>query len=208
MLDINVFNLELQQKKEDFENHLYSYFKDSNSTYQKDLFEAMNYSLKAGGKRLRPIILMESARLFGSCEKSVLSYASALEMIHTYSLIHDDLPAMDDDDLRRGKPTSHIVYGEATAILAGDSLLNSAHTIMLREALNGSCMESAVQAAVEISTGAGCDGMIVGQIADIANEDTHTDLETLNYINDNKTGALIEAAFVAGSILGLSLIHI
>jgi len=202
MVAENTFIKKLNDKKTDFENHLYSYFKSPKSKYQRDLYSAMCYSLEAGGKRLRPIILLESAKLFGNCETSALPFASALEMIHTYSLIHDDLPAMDNDDLRRGKPTNHIEFGEATAILAGDALLNSAHTIMIQEAISGSCMESAVKAAHEISTQAGGEGMIVGQIADIANENVQTDLETLNYINENKTGALIESAFVAGSILG------
>jgi geranylgeranyl diphosphate synthase type II len=162
----------------------------------------MQYSLKAGGKRLRPIILSECAGIFGAEESLSSAFAAALEMIHTYSLIHDDLPAMDDDDLRRGKPTNHVVYGEAKAILAGDALLNSAHTIMLKAILDHGANQKAVKAAFEISNCAGVDGMIVGQIADIANETTEIDLNTLNFINENKTGALIEAAFVSGALLG------
>ena len=202
MTDNTVFSTELLKRKEAFEKHLYTYFRRANSSYQSDLYKAMNYSLEAGGKRLRPIFLLESAKLFGNAEKRALPFASALEMIHTYSLIHDDLPAMDDDDLRRGKPTSHVVFGQARAILAGDALLNSAHTIMIHAALVDPQMERANKAALEISKCAGADGMIVGQVADIANENIAMDMDTLNYINDNKTGALIEAAFVAGSILG------
>lgn len=207
MNDKSLFTDELVSRKKTFEDHLYAYFKNGNSRYQNELYDAMSYSLEAGGKRLRPIILIESAKVFGAAEMIALPFAAALEMIHTYSLIHDDLPAMDNDDLRRGKPTNHVVYGEAKAILAGDALLNSAHTIMLEEAMKSSVAgsgfaEKAVRAAHEISSKAGADGMIVGQIADIANENVQTDIETLNYINDNKTGALIESAFAAGAILG------
>lgn len=202
MVDNKAFTESFNSKKTEFETFLYKYFRKSNSKYQGDLYEAMNYSLEAGGKRLRPIILVETARVFGGENVVAMPYAAALEMIHTYSLIHDDLPAMDNDDLRRGKPTNHIVYGEATAILAGDALLNSAHTIMLEEAMKSANMESAVKAAYEISSKAGENGMIVGQIADIANENISVDIDTLNYINENKTGALIESAFAAGAILG------
>jgi len=202
MTDNTGFSAELINKKQTFEKYLYTYFRDGNSTYQTSLFQAMNYSLEAGGKRLRPIFLLESALLFDSSYEKALPFAAALEMIHTYSLIHDDLPAMDNDDLRRGKATNHIVYGEANAILAGDALLNSAHTIMIEATMKSAQMEKAVKASYEISTRAGAHGMIVGQIADIANENVAMDINTLNYINDKKTGALIEAAFVAGSILG------
>lgn len=202
MTDNTVFSTELSTRKEQFEKHLYTYFRSGNSKYQSDLYEAMNYSLEAGGKRLRPIFLIEAAKMFGLSVEKAFPFASALEMIHTYSLIHDDLPAMDNDDLRRGKPTNHIVYGEATAILAGDALLNSAHTLMIQASMHTDDVEKGIQAAYEISTRAGAQGMIVGQIADIANENSSMDIDTLNYINDNKTGALIEAAFVAGAIIG------
>ncbi len=196
------FSKILGEKKESFETHLYTYFSKGDTSYQSALYEAMQYSLKAGGKRLRPIILLECAQMFGAAPEKALPYAAALEMIHTYSLIHDDLPAMDDDDLRRGKPTSHKVFGEATAILAGDALLNSAHTIMLQGVLANGFDKNMSNAAFEISKKAGADGMIVGQIADIANEDVQIDLQTLDYINENKTGALIEASFTAGAMLG------
>ncbi len=196
------FSRILGEKKETFETHLYTYFSKGDTSYQSALYEAMQYSLKAGGKRLRPIILLECAQMFGAAPEKALPYAAALEMIHTYSLIHDDLPAMDDDDLRRGKPTSHKVFGEATAILAGDALLNSAHTIMLQCVLENGFDKNMSNAAFEISKKAGADGMIVGQIADIANENIQIDLPTLDYINENKTGALIEASFTAGAMLG------
>ncbi len=196
------FMSQLDMKKDEFEKHLYTYFHKGNSPYQDVLYDAMQYSLKAGGKRLRPIILSECARIFGAAPSLSAAFSAALEMIHTYSLIHDDLPAMDDDHLRRGKPTNHVVYGEAKAILAGDALLNSAHTIMLKAILDHGCSEKIVKAAYEISKCAGADGMIVGQIADIANETAEVDLDTLNYINENKTGALIEASFVSGALLG------
>ncbi len=207
MCDNSLFLEALLNRKNEFENHLYSYFNNGNSDYQKELYSAMNYSLEAGGKRLRPIILIESAKVFGTSKEAALPFAAALEMIHTYSLIHDDLPAMDDDDLRRGKATNHVVYGEAKAILAGDALLNSAHTIMLEAAMSSGVTsfispENAIKAAHEISSKAGADGMIVGQIADIANENAQVDIDTLNYINNNKTGALIESAFASGAMIG------
>jgi len=207
MNDNSLFKDILLDKKNEFENYLYSYFNDGNSDYQTELFSAMNYSLEAGGKRLRPIILIESAKVFGASKDAALPFAAALEMIHTYSLIHDDLPAMDDDDLRRGKATNHVVYGEAKAILAGDALLNSAHTIMIEAAMNSNVsgfvsIENAIRAAYEISSKSGANGMIVGQIADIANENAQVDIDTLNYINNNKTGALIESAFASGAMIG------
>lgn len=199
------FDQILLEKKACIEEHLSTYFNGQDSPYEKELFDAMNYSLRAGGKRLRPIILVETAKMFSGDFEKALPFAAALEMIHTYSLIHDDLPAMDNDDLRRGKPTNHIVYGQAKAILAGDALLNSAHTIMLEETLEVSSPETmrrCIKACHEISDKAGARGMIVGQVADIANENTKVDIETLNYINKYKTGALIEAAFASGAMLG------
>lgn len=199
------FDQIMRDKKDSIEKHLNTYFNGQSSPYEKALFEAMNYSLRAGGKRLRPIIVVETAKVFsGACDLA-FPFAAALEMIHTYSLIHDDLPAMDNDDLRRGKPTNHIVFGQAKAILAGDALLNSAHTIMLERTMKESDPESmrkCVKACHEISEKAGACGMIVGQVADIANENIKVDIETLNYINKYKTGALIEAAFASGAMLG------
>ena len=152
------------------ESDLKNCFNNAKSDYIHTIYEVMRYSLEAGGKRLRPVFLIETARIFGMEGKTVRDFACAIEMIHTYSLIHDDLPAMDDDALRRGKPTSHIQFDEAKAILGGDGLLNSAHTLMIGSALQADNKISAMEAAYEISHKAGVEGMIVGQIADIENE--------------------------------------
>lgn len=171
-----------------------------NSTYDKIIYEAMNYSLSIGGKRIRPILLILSYTLYNKDYKKVMPIASALEMIHTYSLIHDDLPCMDDDDLRRGKPTSHIVYGEAIAVLAGDALLNEAMYILLRQCLEDNSKEN-INACLLISKSSGADGMIGGQVVDIISEGKNIDIEVLRYLHRKKTGALIKASILAGAIL-------
>ena len=138
------------------------------------LWDSMNYSVKSGGKRLRPVLLLACADFAGGNPEEALPFACAIEYIHTYSLIHDDLPAMDDDDLRRGNPTNHKVYGEAMAILAGDGLLNTAHEIMLQDAAglkeDSEKLHRHVMAALEVSRNAGIHGMIAGQVADMENE--------------------------------------
>lgn len=156
--------------------------------------EAAAYSLFAGGKRIRPALMYASAlalKNFGVMDTTIVPFASSLEMIHTYSLIHDDLPAMDDDDLRRGRPTCHVKFGEAIAILAGDMLLNTAHEELLKQAVNG---EKYALAALNISRLAGINGMIGGQSIDIVNEGKRISLDTLYELQKKKTGALIEAA--------------
>ena len=163
------------------------------------LGEAMRYSLFAGGKRLRPVILLASCEAFGGRTEDALAFACAMEMIHTYSLIHDDLPAMDNDDFRRGKLTNHKVYGEAMAILAGDGLLSLAFEIMSDAACKNPL---GIRAMREIARGAGVFGMVCGQAADIINENKEIDEETLKFIHNNKTAAMIRAAFGAGAILG------
>jgi len=168
--------------------------------YPEIIYEAMEYSLKAGGKRMRPRLMLHTAEGFGGSAQSVMPFACALEFIHTYSLIHDDLPCMDDDDLRRGVPTNHKVYGEAMALLAGDALLNSAYEIMAGECL-GNCSQQTVSAMYEIAFSAGTGGMIGGQVVDIISEDKKIDESTLLYIHKNKTAAIITAAFAAGAIL-------
>ncbi len=155
------------------------------------LNEAMSYSLLAGGKRIRPLLLLGSAEAAGLEIKTVLKMACALEMIHTYSLIHDDLPAMDNDDLRRGRPTSHKKFGEAMAILAGDALLNEA-MLLLMEHYGGT--KEGAGAIADIARASGKDGMIGGQVLDIESEGQNIDLETLREMHSNKTGALIQAA--------------
>lgn len=170
------------------------------------LYEAMKYSLTAGGKRLRPILLLATCEFCGGDIKTALPYALAIEYIHTYSLIHDDLPAMDNDDLRRGVPANHKVYGEAMAILAGDGLLNTAFEAMNKDMLlyfdEASCLKCRVKASYEIAKGAGCRGMVAGQVADIEVVSKNACGELLDYIHVNKTGALIMAAIRAGAHLG------
>jgi len=165
------------------------------------LKDAMNYSLNAGGKRLRPVLCLMSAGMYGGYAEA-LDYACAIEMIHTYSLIHDDLPAMDNDDFRRGKPSSHKVFGEAFAVLAGDGLLNCAFEVMMRRALeNPAKAGDYIRAADIIAGAAGVRGMIAGQAADIEFEGAAQDADTLNYIHDRKTAALITASAVSGAAI-------
>ena len=171
----------------------------------KPLREAMEYSLYAGGKRVRPVLLMEAARAVGGDPGSVLDYAAAIEFIHTYSLIHDDLPALDDDEYRRGKKTNHKVFGEAMAILAGDGLQALAYEVML------SCIEESakrseetskkIRAANEIAKAAGTEAMVSGQVMDINSCSDKDSLTMLEKMHRMKTGALITAAVVAGATL-------
>ncbi|MGL4797478.1 MAG: polyprenyl synthetase family protein [Paraclostridium sp.] len=170
--------------------------------YQQTILEAMNYSLKAGGKRLRPILTLEACKLVGGKEEDAIPFAVAIEMIHTYSLIHDDLPALDNDDLRRGRPTNHKVYGDAMAILAGDGLLNYAFEIMLRESIGKENPAKYLKAINEIATASGVYGMIGGQVVDIESEDKKIDMEKLDFIHLNKTAAIIVGCMRAGAIIG------
>lgn len=171
---------------------------------QKVIMEAMRYSLLSGGKRLRPMLLMETYRMFGGCGEVVEPFLAAMEMVHTYSLIHDDLPAMDDDEYRRGRRTTHMVYGEAIGILAGDALLNFAfETAAKAFAIVQDQDISRVAKAVQILAGkAGIYGMLGGQVVDVCNEDNpEIDGDTLDFIYRLKTGALIEAAMTIGAVL-------
>lgn len=164
---------------------------------QQTILESSRYSLLSGGKRLRGVCFMEFCRLCGTEVEVALPYACAIEMIHTYSMIHDDLPCMDNDDLRRGKPTNHKVYGEAMALLAGDALLNGAYEILLEQAIKG---EQYAKAGYEIAKAAGVWGMIGGQVLDIA--EGIKSLEQLQHMVSLKTGRLFLAACLAGTILG------
>ncbi|MFA7164314.1 MAG: polyprenyl synthetase family protein [Desulfoplanes sp.] len=168
------------------------------------LRQAMEYSLLAGGKRLRPVLCLAWAELFGAAEENILPFAAGIECIHTYSLIHDDLPAMDDDDLRRGKPSSHKRFGEALAILAGDGLLNEAFTLMLTSRVPAPCLVSAMQSMADAS---GARGMVGGQVLDLEYtglQNIH--LEQLRAMHAQKTGALIRSSCACGAILaGASL---
>lgn len=196
------FDKALSDKKKKVEEHLYTYFSGF-AGLQQTVFQAADYSLKAGGKRLRPVLLLEACRLFGGNEEAAMPFACAMEMIHTYSLIHDDLPAMDDDDFRRGKPTNHVVYGEGMAILAGDALLNYAYELMIRETMQaGSKKDACLSAMNEIASAAGIHGMIAGQVVDLESEQKQVPLETVNFIHAHKTGAMITASLVAGALCG------
>ncbi len=166
-----------------------------------ELVKAMNYSVFAGGKRLRPILCIAGAEAVGGDGAKVLPAACALELIHTYSLIHDDLPAMDNDDLRRGKPTSHRVFGEAMAILAGDGLLTEAFNLLGRLDA-GDLPDGALQRVISlVATASGWQGMVGGQAMDIMSEGKNIDLNLMDYIHSHKTGALITASVVSGALL-------
>ena len=165
----------------------------------ENLSRAMEYSLMAGGKRLRPILLMAAVDTINDDGEKFITVADALEMIHTYSLIHDDLPAMDNDDFRRGKLTSHKVFGEATAILAGDALLTLAFEVVLRQ--KDVAPEILLRVLKEISTAAGAAGMVGGQAIDLRSEGIQIDFETLKLMHRGKTGALFKAAIRSGAIL-------
>lgn len=166
------------------------------------LFKARRYSLFAGGKRLRPILMLAAAESVGGSIEAMLPIACSVEMIHTYSLIHDDLPAMDNDDFRRGSPTSHRVFGEAVAILAGDALLTDAFGLMTSpEVLRAFPAEKLVEAIHEIACAAGSQGMVGGQLVDIESQGAQVDSEVLDFIHQNKTGALIRASVRVGALL-------
>jgi len=171
--------------------------------YPCTLYQAMHYSLFAGGKRIRPILAIAAAEAVGGETETVIPIAVAVEMIHTYSLIHDDLPAMDDDDLRRGKPTNHKVFGEATAILAGDALLTTAFSILSDPALyQATPPDRALEIIHEIGLGSGPYGMVGGQQMDIESEGKGIGLRVLEQLHGKKTGALIQASVRAGGIAG------
>jgi geranylgeranyl diphosphate synthase type II len=174
-------------------------FVPNENVYPPSIFEAMRYSLFAGGKRLRPILLMAAADAVGRAGADYLNVACGLEMIHTYSLIHDDLPAMDDDDYRRGKLTSHKVFGEGVALLAGDALLTAAFTTMLSQP--GVEAGILVKVLREISVAAGASGMIGGQIIDLSSEGKTIDIDTVTFMHQAKTGALFKASLRAGAQL-------
>ena len=167
------------------------------------IFESMRYSMFAGGKRLRPILMLAACEFVGGNKALAMPYACALEMIHTYSLIHDDLPAMDDDDYRRGKLTNHKVYGDGLAILAGDGLLNLAYETMLNTVKDFTGFsERKIKAMLEISQASGVHGMIGGQVVDLLSENKKIDGDTLYFIHYHKTASLIIASVRAGAIIG------
>ena len=196
------FKEELQNRVEHIETILQEYLPKEEG-WQKSVIEAMNYSVLAGGKRLRPMLMEETYRLFGGQGKEIEPFMAAIEMIHTYSLVHDDLPAMDNDEYRRGRKTTHVVYGEAMAILAGDGLLNYAFETALKSFEMDGNAQSKAQALTVLARKAGIYGMIGGQTADIEAENLGDKVtqEHLVFIHAHKTSALIEAAMMIGAIL-------
>ena len=190
------YERERDRKVEEIEDILKNYLPRKEGM-QKVIMEAMEYSLMAGGKRLRPMLMQETYRLFGGESGIIEPFMAAIEMVHTYSLVHDDLPAMDNDALRRGRPTSHIVYGEATAILAGDGLLTAAFGQLAAAQLPA---ERIVAAVACLSQAAGPEGMVGGQALDMAGEGRGLTRQELELLQELKTGALIEAAARLGCI--------
>lgn len=190
------------KEKTDYIETLLNEYMPKEEGYQQTIMQAMNYSLKAGGKRLRPILTLESCKIVGGKEEDAIPFAIAIEMIHTYSLIHDDLPALDNDDLRRGKPTNHKVFGEAMATLAGDALLNYAFEVMLSSSIDKKDSNKYLKAINEIAKHAGIYGMIGGQVVDVESENKIIDKDKLDFIHLNKTAAMIVGCMRAGAIIG------
>ena len=191
--------MKFNEMKKEINDFLVNYFSNK-GTYNKVIYDSASYSLNIGGKRIRPILMLLTYSMYKENWRDILEFSSAIEMIHTYSLIHDDLPCMDDDDLRRGKPTNHKVYGENIAVLAGDTLLNEAMNLMMRFSLKNG--EKSLVAAEMIASAAGPEGMIGGQVVDIINEGKKISEDELKYMHMNKTGALIKVSIMSGAILG------
>lgn len=196
------FKEEQEKRIQEVERMIKAYL-PKETGYQKTVLSAMNYSILAGGKRLRPLFMWETYKMFGGCGREIEPFMAAIEMVHTYSLVHDDLPAMDNDEYRRGRKTTHVVYGEAMAILAGDALLNMAFETAAR-AFEMEADPARVGAALSIfAKKAGIFGMIGGQTADIEAEDQSEKVteEQLLFIHEHKTAALIQSAMMTGAIL-------
>ncbi len=203
MADETIFNLKayLSDKRAAVDGALTAWFPKAEGPVA-DLISAMKYSLFAGGKRLRPILCVAGCEAVGGSQEDVIHVACSLELIHTYSLIHDDLPVMDNDDFRRGKPTNHKVFGDAMALLAGDGLLTEAFRMMTSKEISKRVSPAVLVQAVQlISLAAGYEGMVGGQVVDIQSEGKEPDLETVKYMHVRKTGALITASVTAGAIL-------
>ncbi len=192
---------EIQKRTEEIDSIIEQYL-PAEEGYQKTVMEAMNYSILAGGKRLRPMLMLETYRLFGGKSKVIEPFMAAIEMIHTYSLVHDDLPAMDNDEYRRGKKTTHAVYGEAMGILAGDALLNFAYETALTAFDMEPDNRNIGRALQILATKAGIYGMVGGQVVDVQSEDTgDITREKLDFIYRLKTGALLESSMLIGAVL-------
>lgn len=195
------FKEQLNQRVEEIEIIMKSYLPQEEG-FQKTVIEAMNYSILAGGKRIRPLLMQETYKLFGGDKEVINPFIAAVEMIHTYSLVHDDLPAMDNDEYRRGRKTTHAVYGEATGILAGDGLLNLAFETATKAFDLSDEYEKIGRALQILSCKSGVFGMIGGQSVDIENDGKPIDKDTLDFIYRLKTAALIECSMMIGAVLG------
>ncbi len=193
------FKEELQKRTAEIEEILKKYLPEETG-FQKTVLEAMNYSVTAGGKRLRPMLMQETYRMFGGSGRVIEPFMAAIEMIHTYSLVHDDLPAMDNDEYRRGRKTTHTVYGEAFGILAGDALLNYAFETAAG-ALSLELNERTAHAIQVLAEKAGIYGMIGGQVVDVESEGQAVSKEKLDFIYRLKTSALIESSMMIGALL-------
>lgn len=195
------FKEELSKRINEAEEIIYSYLPEEEGK-QKLIMEAVNYSVKTGGKRLRPLFIMEFCKMFGGNIEEAKPFMAAIEFIHTYSLVHDDLPAMDNDELRRGKPTTHIKYGHAMGVLAGDALLNYAYEVVSEAIMNSNSPFKSAMAFNILSSNAGIYGMVGGQTVDVLTANSINDKETLDFIYELKTGALIKSAMMIGAVLG------
>ena len=194
------FELELKNRVREVEQAITGFLPEEKGP-QSTVLKAMNYSVQAGGKRLRPMLIMETYRLFGGCGKAVEPFMAAMEMIHSYSLVHDDLPALDNDEYRRGKKSTHAAFGEAMGILAGDALLNYAFETAVKAFDLETDGKRVAEALKILARKAGIYGMIGGQTVDVESEGKHLSPELLTFIHENKTGALIEAAMMIGAVL-------
>lgn len=192
--------MELAQHVKEIEEIVFRYLPKEEG-YEKTIYQAMNYTMQAGGKRLRPMLMLETYRLFGGNNKIVYPFMAAIEMIHTYSLIHDDLPALDNDDYRRGRKTAHIVFGEDMAILAGDALLNYAFEVASTAFDEEKELKQVAAAYQVLARKPGVKGMIGGQVVDVELTGKSMTKEQMMYIYELKTGALIEASMMIGAIL-------
>lgn len=198
------FQDELKKRTEEIEAVLKSYLPREEG-FAKTMAQAMNYSVLAGGKRLRPMLILETCRMFGGENKLAYPFMAAMEMIHTHSLVHDDLPALDNDDYRRGRLTTHKVYGEAMGVLSGVALLNYAYEVMLTAfdlAEDEKARARVIKALKVMSHKTGLYGMLGGQSVDVENDGKPMSREMIDYIYENKTSALIEGSMMAGAILG------
>ncbi len=200
-MENTVFKQEQEKNISYIEDVLKNYL-PKNPSFQKTIYDAMEYSVMAGGKRLRPMMMYQAYKMFGGGDKELIEpFMAAIEMIHTYSLVHDDLPAMDNDTYRRGRKTTHVVYGEDMGILAGDALLNFAYETAIKGALAAKAAKNAINALAILSKKAGIMGMVGGQVVDVELTGKKLDEERLDFIFKLKTGALLEASLMVGAAL-------